>query len=56
MKLFAHYWVSKRKLKNILSISVDFPIPSSLDKQYRVSGKREARKIAKELNATCWNF
>jgi len=55
MKLFAHYWVSKRK-GNILSISVDFPIPSSLDKQYRVSGKREARKIAKELNATCWNF
>ena len=53
--MFAHFYGSKAK-GFILIISVSPIIRGDLLKQISVSGKREARQIAKKLNATCWNF
>jgi uncharacterized protein YdbL (DUF1318 family) len=52
--MFAHFYGSKAK-GYFLIINTDASIRVS-GKEIKVSGKREARKIAKELNATCWNF
>jgi len=55
MLKFAHYYKSKVRGYYLL-ISLGSPNHSSLDKQIRVTGKREARQIANQLGATCWNF
>jgi hypothetical protein len=52
--MFAHFYGSKARgyfliINTTPSISVD-------NKHIQVSGKREARKIANEMGAKCWNF
>lgn len=44
---YAHYF------KNTLIISTG---PQPVGKTYSVAGKREARKLASELNAQPWSF
>jgi hypothetical protein len=53
--MFAHFYGSKAK-GWFLIINNSASIRGDLLKQISVSGKREARKIANELGATCWNF
>jgi uncharacterized protein YdbL (DUF1318 family) len=53
--MFAHFYGSKAK-GFILIINNSASIRGDLLKQISVSGKREARQIANQLNATCWNF
>ena len=49
--IYAHYYA------NTLYISTsNCPTPSSCTSQYNWVCKREARRIAKQLNATPWNF
>jgi hypothetical protein len=55
MLKFAHYYGSKVRGYYLL-ISLGSPNHSSLDKQIRVTGKREARQIANQLGENCWNF
>ena len=55
MLAFAHYYGSKIKGYYLL-ISLGSPNYSSLDRKIKVTGKREARQIANQLGATCWNF
>jgi len=52
--MFAHYYGSKARgyfliISTSASISID-------DKEIKVDGKIQARKIAKEMGAKCWNF
>ncbi len=49
--MYANYF--KQGSRHILIISAD---TRPVGKEYQVAGKREARKLAKELNATPWNF
>jgi hypothetical protein len=51
MTMKAHYFSSKSK--KVLVISEG---PSPVGREYPVSGKAEARKIAKQHNAEPWNF
>ena len=55
MQKFAHYYKSKVRGYYLL-ISLGSPNHSSLDRKIKVTGKREARQIANQLGATCWNF
>ncbi|EEU9533598.1 hypothetical protein ACJY8V_000967 [Escherichia coli] len=47
----AHYYASRST--KFLVIGVNGKLT---DERYDVSGKAEARKLAKELSATAWNF
>jgi hypothetical protein len=52
--MFAHYYGSKARgyfliINTSASISIN-------DKQIKVDGKKQARKIANEMGAICWNF
>lgn len=52
--MYAHYFTSKAGAE--LLISSTPALNTGNVETIRVSGKREARKIAAERNATCWNF
>ena len=52
--MFAHFYGSKAR-GFFLIINTDASIRVG-GKEVKVSGKREARKIANELGAICWNF
>lgn len=49
----AHYYASAKKKFIVIGDDGKFSIDSPT---YPVSGKREARKLAMELNAVTWNF
>ena len=52
--MFAHYYGSKaRGYFLIINTSASITI---YDKQIKVEGKKQARKIANEMGAKCWNF
>ena len=47
----AHYFASKQAKKVVIAVG-----PRPVGEEYTVSGKAEARKIAKQHNAQPWNF
>lgn len=49
--MFAHYFASKKTAFVIIS-ETSRPVGEKI----AVSGKVEARKIAAQFNAKCWNF
>ncbi len=51
--MFAHYYGSKAKGYTVTITADARPIGG---KEYKVSGKREARLLAKRLNATPYNY
>ena len=53
--MFAHFYNGRKGTYQLL-ISKSADISFGIVATYLVAGKREARKIAKDLGATCWNF
>ncbi len=51
--MFAHYYGSKARGYTVTITADARPIGR---KEYKVSGKREARVLAKRLNATPYNY
>lgn len=51
----AHYYASKTRKFVVFGVNGKFP-PLEEQKEFPVSGKAEARKLATESNATPWNF
>ena len=52
----AEYTNGTAKISPVLWITKIENGRRELIQSYSVSGKREARKLAAELNAKCWNF
>lgn len=52
----AEYTNGTAKISPVLWITKIENGRRELLQSYSVSGKREARKLAAELNAKCWNF
>lgn len=55
MQLFAHY-TATRNVKTLLINASKMPVLEGKVSTYIVSGKAEARKIAKAQGAEPWNF
>lgn len=55
MQQFAHFF-AKTSRKPAELILTDSPRLGGFDTTICVSGKAEARRIARQRNAKCWNF
>ena len=50
--MFAHFYNAPKKTFVLIISATVAPVGT----EYPVANKREARKLAKELGAKCWNF
>jgi hypothetical protein len=53
--LYAHYFASRSRKELVLSLAA-YISKFDATETVVVSGKREARRIANERGAQCWNF
>lgn len=54
--MYAHYFASRNDKQVVISTTPDLSGNLSTVSITRVSGKRQAREIARKNNAQCWNF
>ena len=54
--MFAHFYNGRKGTYQLLITKDHGDISRGIIATLTVSGKREARKIAKEMGAVCWNF
>jgi hypothetical protein len=54
--MIAHYYATRNVKTLYISSGHDNRAPGFTRIAIQVSGKREARRIAAEHGATCWNF